>query len=151
MRELRQVGLHGASGRVRRRWAGALLTASAPHRPVAAPGLRAAPGARHGPLGGNGAGTLSPAARGQHPRLCATCAQLAVVADPPDEAVAAARAVTGRAPKSSRAWRVARDRSHLVVELDLGLRRKAVFTMRHGDSEPDSIVKHSLLGSKQRK
>jgi len=88
---------------------------------------------------------------GQQSRLCATCAQLAVVADPPDEAVAAARAVTGQAPKSSRAWRVARDRSHLVVELDLGLRRKTVFTMRHGDSEPDSIVKHSLLGSKRRK
>jgi len=46
---------------------------------------------------------------------------------------------------------MARDRSHLVVELDLGLTRKAVFTLRHGESAPDSVVKHSLLGSKRRK
>jgi len=85
-------------------------------------------------------------------RRCATCVQLAAIADPPEEVVTAARAVTGgRGPKASRAWRMARDRSHLVVELDLGLRRKAVFTLRHGDSAPDSVVRHSLLGSKRRK
>src|SRR5881396_3027756 len=86
----------------------------------------------------------------QPSRHCATCAQLAAVADPPEEVVTAARAVTGRAPKS-RAWRIARDRSHFVVELDLGLTRKTVFTLRHGDTVPDRIVRHSVLGSKRRR
>ncbi len=89
---------------------------------------------------------------GQQSRRCATCAQLAAIAEPPEEVITAARVVTGAGgPKASRAWRMARDRSHLVVELDLGLRRKAVFTVRHGDTVPDSVVKHSLLGSKRRK
>jgi len=39
----------------------------------------------------------------QPSRHCATCAQLVAVADPPEEVVTAARAVTGRAPKASRA------------------------------------------------
>ena len=42
--ELRQVGLHEASGGVRGGWAGALLAAFAPHRHVAAHGVRAACG-----------------------------------------------------------------------------------------------------------
>ncbi|HEY3220674.1 MAG TPA: hypothetical protein VGJ80_08080, partial [Gemmatimonadales bacterium] len=87
----------------------------------------------------------------QPSRQCATCAQLVAVADPPDEVVTAARAVTGRAPKASRAWRIARDRSHFVVELDLGFTRKTVFTLRHGDTVPDRIVRHSVLGSKRRR
>jgi len=88
----------------------------------------------------------------QASRRCATCAQLATIADPPEHVVTAARAVMGGgAPRASRAWRIARDKSHLVVELDLGFRRKAVFTVRHGDQVPDSVVRHSLLGSKRRK
>ena len=88
----------------------------------------------------------------QPSRRCATCAQLAAIADPPEQVVTAARAVTGEGgPRASRAWRMARDKSHLVVELDLGLRRKAVFTVRHGATVPDSVVRHSLLGSKRRK
>jgi hypothetical protein len=87
----------------------------------------------------------------QRSHRCATCGQLAAIADPPAEVVTAARAVTGGGPKSSRAWRIARDRSHFVVELDLGLTRKTVFTLRHGDTVPDRIVRHSLLGSKRRK
>src|SRR5213594_4303357 len=87
----------------------------------------------------------------QPSRRCATCAQLAAVADPPEEVVTAARAVTGRAPKVSRAWRIARDRSHFVVELDLGLTRKTVFTLRHGATVPDRIVRHSVLGSTRRR
>ena len=88
----------------------------------------------------------------QPSRRCATCAQLATIADPPEHVVTAARAVTGAgAPRASRAWRIARDKSHLVVELDLGFRRKAVFTLRHGDKVPDSVVRHSLLGAKRRK
>jgi len=84
-------------------------------------------------------------------RRCATCAELAAVQDPPAAVVTAALAATGGEPKASRSWRMARDRSHLVVEVDLGLRRKAVFTVRHGDTVPDSVVNHSLLGSKRRK
>ena len=86
----------------------------------------------------------------QQSRRCATCAQLAAVADPPEEVVTAARAVTGGASKVSRAWRIARDRTHLVVELDLGWRRRTVFTLRHGESVPESVVTHSLVGSKRR-
>jgi len=82
---------------------------------------------------------------------CATCAQLTAIADPPDEVVTAARAATGGEPRAARSWRMARDRSHLVVEVGLGLRRKAVFTVRHGATVPDNVVKHSLLGSKRRK
>jgi hypothetical protein len=80
-------------------------------------------------------------------RRCATCVQLAVIAAPPDEVVTAARAVRGGAPTSSRAWRMARDHTHVVVELDLGLKRTTVFTLRHGETVPDSVVKHSLLRS----
>src|SRR5439155_566483 len=74
--------------------------------------------------------------RAPQSRRCATCAQLAAIADPPVEVVAAARAVTGGGQRASRAWRMARDRSHLVVEVDLGLKRKAVFTLRPGTTSP---------------
>jgi hypothetical protein len=89
----------------------------------------------------------------QPSRRCATCAQLVAVADPPEQVVTAARALTGGGggPKASRGWRIARDRSHFVVELDLGLTRKTVFTLRHGDTVPDRIVRHSVLGSKRRR
>ncbi|HEU5261988.1 MAG TPA: hypothetical protein VFU41_11270 [Gemmatimonadales bacterium] len=93
-------------------------------------------------------GQLEPA---RQSRRCSTCAQLAAVSDPPDEVVTAALTATGGEPKSSRGWRMARDRSHLVVELDFGLTRKTVFTVPHGDTVPDGIVRHSLLGSKRRK
>jgi hypothetical protein len=85
------------------------------------------------------------------PRRCVTCMQLAVVSAPPEAVLAAAQRITNGQPRSSRRWRMARDRSHLVLELDLGLTRKTVFTLRHGSEAPDSVVKHSLMGSKQRK
>jgi hypothetical protein len=46
---------------------------------------------------------------------------------------------------------MARDETHVVVELDLGWSRKAVFTLRPGDAVPESVVHHSLVGSKRRK
>jgi hypothetical protein len=85
------------------------------------------------------------------PRRCVTCEQLARVSTPPDAVLSAALKITNGHPKSSRRWRMARDRSHLVLELDQGLTRKTVFTLRHGSDAPDSVVKHSLMGSKQRK
>jgi hypothetical protein len=39
----------------------------------------------------------------------------------------------------------------VVVELDLELKGKTVFTLRHGETVPDSVVKHALLGSRRRK
>jgi hypothetical protein len=84
-------------------------------------------------------------------RRCSTCAQLAAVSDPPEALVAVALKATGGERKSPRRWRMARDRSHLVMELDLGLTRKTVFTVPHGSDVPDGVVKHSLLGSKRRR
>ncbi|HVH68346.1 MAG TPA: hypothetical protein VM716_10795 [Gemmatimonadales bacterium] len=84
-------------------------------------------------------------------RRCATCAQLAAVKDPPEAVVAAVLKATGGARRTSRRWRMARDRSHLVLELDLGLTRKTVVTVRHGSSVPESVVRHSLLRSKWRR
>jgi hypothetical protein len=87
----------------------------------------------------------------EEPRRCSTCAQLAAVTDPPAEVVRAARAAGGGGPGAKRAWRMARDHTHVVVELDLGWSRRAVFTLRHGDAVPESVVRHSLVGSKRRK
>jgi len=83
-------------------------------------------------------------------RRCATCGELAAVSDLPDAVVAAALTAIGRGPKPSRRWRMARDRSHLVVELDLGWKQMAVVTLRQGDNVADGVVKHSPLGSRKR-
>jgi len=80
----------------------------------------------------------------QPSRRCLTCSQLAATAEPPAEVVAAARALG----KTFRAWRIARDHTHFVVEVDLGLTRKTVFTLRHGETAPERVMRHSLLGSK---
>ncbi|HEV2751856.1 MAG TPA: hypothetical protein VGV12_15145, partial [Gemmatimonadales bacterium] len=89
--------------------------------------------------------------RGGQSRRCSTCAQLAAVKDLPDAVVTAALKATGGERKSSRRWRMARDRSHMVLELDLGLTRKTVFTVRHGSTAPESVVKHSLISGMQKK
>jgi hypothetical protein len=83
-------------------------------------------------------------------RRCATCAQLAAVSDLPHAVVAAALAATGSGSKPSRRWRMARDRSHVVVELDLGWKQTAVVTLRQGDNVADGVVKHSPLGFRKR-
>jgi len=82
----------------------------------------------------------------QPSRRCLTCSQLAATPEPPAEVVAAARALGGG--KSFHAWRIARDHTHFVVEVDLGLTRKTVFTLRHGETAPERVMRHSLLGSK---
>src|SRR6058998_1698424 len=117
MRELRQVGMHRASGRVCGGRTGALLTAFAPHRRVAAPGVRATPGRLCGggmalfasdeveacPVCGKDACVQHRAACGycgrnvctadleRQSRRCATCAQLAAIAEPPEAVITAAR------------------------------------------------------------
>lgn len=90
--------------------------------------------------------------QGKSPR-CSTCAQLVAVATPPDEVVMAALAATGgqrsAGGRADRAWRIARDRTHVVVEVGLGWRRRTVLTLCHGETKPESVVTHSLVGSKR--
>lgn len=83
---------------------------------------------------------------------CSTCARLAVDGDAPAEVIAAAFRAAGEQRKGSRPprSRIARDHSHSVVELDLGLSRKTVVVLRHEDLVAESVVRHSLLGSKRR-
>ena len=83
-------------------------------------------------------------------RRCATCSKLAADRDVPEAVIAAAVVAAGGDRKASRAWRIARDHSHSVVELDLGFSRKTVVAVRHEDMVADSVVRHSLLGSKRR-
>ncbi len=47
-----------------------------------------------------------------------------------------------RPPSGKRSWRMARDRTHVVLELNVGWRRRTVFTLPHGASEPDGVVTH---------
>jgi len=86
------------------------------------------------------------------PRRCSTCARLAVDGDAPAEVISAAFKAAGEQPKGSRPprLRIARDHSHSVVELDLGLSRKTVVVLRHEDLVAEGVVRHSLLGSKRR-
>jgi len=77
---------------------------------------------------------------------CATCTRLET-AEPPEEVVAAALAAATRSgdrqgSTGKRSWRMARDRTHVVLELNLGWRRRTVFTLPHGASEPDRVVTH---------
>jgi hypothetical protein len=37
---------------------------------------------------------------------------------------------------------MARDRTHVVLELNVGWRRRTVITLRHGASKPDRVVTH---------
>jgi len=73
---------------------------------------------------------------------CATCAQLAAVSDPPEAVIRAALAAAGAEPQTARRWRMARDRSHVVVELDLGRQRTAVVTLRHEGDVADGVLHH---------
>jgi hypothetical protein len=76
---------------------------------------------------------------------CVTCARLET-AEPPEELVAAllttATGSRDRGSPGKRSWRMARDRTHVVLELNLGWRRRTVFTLPHGASEPDGVVTH---------
>ncbi|HEX6533586.1 MAG TPA: hypothetical protein VF041_03260 [Gemmatimonadaceae bacterium] len=45
-------------------------------------------------------------------------------------------------------WRLSRDATHTVVELDLGWTRRLVFTVRHGDARAETVVRHSVLGGR---
>lgn len=73
---------------------------------------------------------------------CVTCAQLAAVSDPPAALVTAALAAAGSESRAAQRWRMARDKSHVVIEVDLGRQRTAVVTLRHDDNVADGVVHH---------
>jgi hypothetical protein len=80
-----------------------------------------------------------------------TCGQLASTSEPPDSVVAASVAANGGEPLKGGDWRVARDAGHLIAEVALGWSRKLVFSVRHGETTPDTVVRHSVLGSSRKK
>ena len=81
---------------------------------------------------------------------CVTCRRLTSMIEPDDLLLHAANSVLadGARPKQ---WRVARDASHRIVELDLGWTRRVVFALRHGADAPDLVVRHSIFGSRATK
>lgn len=79
---------------------------------------------------------------------CTTCTQLREVADPPDAIVDAVATAMASNPTPKR-WRLARDSTHTVVDLDLGWTRRAVLAVRHGDNVAGSGMSHSAIGSRK--
>ena len=83
--------------------------------------------------------------------LCLTCRRFEELADPDDDLIAAALEANKGEPPTAKRWRSARDARHTVVELDLGWRRRLVFSVLHGESRPATALYHSLLGSERRR
>jgi hypothetical protein len=81
---------------------------------------------------------------------CSTCRRLGET-DIPVEMMAAAIAANGGISPKAKTWNVARDKTSTVVDVDLGWSRHLVFTVRHGEEEPATVVQHSLLSSKRSK
>jgi len=63
--------------------------------------------------------------------------------------MAAAIMANGGLPPKAKSWNMARDKTGIVVDVDLGWSRHLVFTVRHGEEQPTTVVSHSLLGSKR--
>ena len=82
--------------------------------------------------------------------LCVTCGSLTRLDEPTDALLAAALVANAGEPPRAKAWASARDASHIVVQMDLGWTRRLVMSVRHGDTRPDTVVRHSLLGSSKR-
>jgi hypothetical protein len=84
--------------------------------------------------------------------ICATCAKLTdITGDLPDEVIAAVAEARGDDDSRVKRWRSARDARHVVVELDLGWTRRLVLAVPHGGGPVESVVSHSLLGSRIKK
>jgi hypothetical protein len=81
---------------------------------------------------------------------CATCRGLAPTDEPSDALVAAAGEALGESRGRPKAWRTARDATHVVVEMDLGWTRRVVLAVRHGESVPEIVTRHSLLRGTRR-
>jgi hypothetical protein len=82
---------------------------------------------------------------------CLTCRRLEDLADPDDSLQSAALEANKGEPPAAKRWRSARDGGHTVVELDLGWRRRLVYSVRHGEARPATAVYHSLFGSERRR
>ena len=78
---------------------------------------------------------------------CTTCAQVREVAQPPDNLVRAV-ALSLEDRGTPKHWRIARDASHTIVELDLGWTRRVVLAVRHGDNVASAGRTHSAMTSK---
>jgi len=85
---------------------------------------------------------------GSRGQPCVTCRKLEETYDVGDDIFAASITANDNQPMKVKGWRLARDAQHKVVEADLGWTRKVVFTVRHGDSKADTVVKHSMMGSR---
>jgi len=81
--------------------------------------------------------------------LCSTCRSLSPASEPSDALISAGITANGGEPATAKSWRTARDASHTVVELDLGWTRRLVFSVRHGDTVPQHVVRQSLFGSRK--
>jgi hypothetical protein len=82
-------------------------------------------------------------------RTCVTCSRLVRVTDPDDDLMTAALEANGGEPVSAKSWEVNQDAGHRVVNLRLGWARRLVFTVRHGDASPDTVMRHGWLGTKR--
>jgi hypothetical protein len=67
--------------------------------------------------------------------------------EPSDDILAASHGVVAEGARV-KAWKTARDARHVVVEVDLGWRRRVVFAVRHGLRKAETGQSHSLLGSR---
>ncbi|MEP6779871.1 MAG: hypothetical protein ABJC26_08285 [Gemmatimonadaceae bacterium] len=79
--------------------------------------------------------------------LCKTCSKLVTTSDPTDALLSAGLAANGGEPMKSGSWRTSQDAEHTVAEVNFGWSRKLVFTVKHGESVPFTVVRHSMLGS----
>ncbi len=84
-----------------------------------------------------------------HAGWCRTCGSVVDVTDPPDNIIAAVAAERGARAARPKAWRMARDATHQIVELDLGWTRRLVLAIRSGDSRAESVFAHSILRARR--
>ncbi len=82
---------------------------------------------------------------------CLTCTRLSEIADPDDVVIDASILANRGDPVSAKRWRQAQDSGHIVAEADLGWRRLLVFTIRHGDVHPDTVISHGLFGLRSKR
>lgn len=80
---------------------------------------------------------------------CGTCLRLSLATDIPDSVVHAGVTANDGEPLKGGTWRLAQDAGHTVAQVDLGWSRRLVFAVRHGDSSPETVIRHSMLGSKR--
>ena len=82
---------------------------------------------------------------------CATCGQLVETPEPTDEIIQAAMQANNGEPPAAKSWRTSRDATHTVVELSHGWMRRTVFTVRHGDTKAETVMRHSPFGARRRR